>query len=97
MPADESDDDEWRFSVDEFDDPEEVEETSEWDDDFEAIDGVERIDDEQGGKAGSDEEPSPFLTDEPLESGDVNPENAFFVLVGIMLVLVSILVLFGAL
>jgi hypothetical protein len=93
MPADdtESDDDEWRFSVDEFDDPEETEETPVWED----TGATDRPNDEHG-DAESDDPPSPFRLDEPLEPGDIDLENAFFVLVGIALVLVPILVLFGS-
>jgi hypothetical protein len=91
MPADdtESDESEWRFSVDEFDDPEETEETPVWEDE------IDQPNDEYG-ETESDDPPSPFRLDEPLEPGDVSLENAFFVLVGIALVLIPILVLFGS-
>jgi hypothetical protein len=94
MPADEteSDDDEWRFSVDEFDDPEETEETPVWEDDTAAMDQSS----DEYRDVESDDPPSPFRLDEPLEPGDIDLENAFFVLVGIVLVLVPILVLFGS-
>ncbi len=70
----------WKFSVDEFAD--ESEEGDQWDDEEVGLDAdAEDADDgTEGNIAGS------LATDEPLEPGHIDPENALFVLVGVALV-----------
>lgn len=68
------DSEEWRFSIDDFPDPDGASERP-------ASDDHDGDDDRDGNVAGTLE------TRQPLEPGDIDLENAFFVAVGILIVI----------
>lgn len=74
-------DDEWQFSVAEFEDQEPGEEVF---DDPETVVEADAVDSEAAPE--KDDAAAEMPTREPLEPGDINPENAFFVLLGVALV-----------